>query len=348
MKATIYDVAKKAGVSIATVSKVINNTGNMRESTRQRVIEIMKEMNYRPNMAASALTGKGTKTLGLLIPDISNPFFSEMARTIEDRAHELGMSVIICSTDENDEKEKKYVELLRDKNVDGFIVGASFKDKRVLQSLIKDHIPLVLLTHDDVSLDITRVSIDDFKGGYEATSHLLAQGHRNIAIIAEHAYSSNIRITGYKEAHNIYGDTCKEENILRTFASIENGRSCFNQLFNRTNPSPPTAIFACNDQLAIGVIQGAKEKGIDVPVDLSVIGFDNTILATTTVPGLTTISQPISEMGERTVDLLVEEIKRGESLKERVVFTPELIIRGTTSKVNKNNKWKQNIYLENG
>ncbi|MGM7723598.1 LacI family DNA-binding transcriptional regulator [uncultured Metabacillus sp.] len=333
MKVTIYDVAKKAGVSIATVSKVINNTGNMRESTRKKVKVAMKELNYHPNVMASALMGKRTETLGLLVPDISNPFFSEMARTIEDRAHERGMSVIMCSTDESAEKEKKYIELLQRKQVDGFIVGSTFQDKAVLQDLIKNNIPLVMLTQDDASLDVSKVSVDDFIGGYEATSYHFANGHRRVAIIAENAHSSNLRIYGYREAHEAYGIAIKEEYIVRTSASIPNGKKFFEQLFSQTDIALPTAIFACNDLLAIGVIQGAKERGLEIPRDLSIIGFDNTILATTTVPGLTTIAQPISLMGKKIVDVLIEEINAGQSLKERILYNPELIVRGTTAMV---------------
>ncbi|SDH94797.1 transcriptional regulator, LacI family [Alteribacillus persepolensis] len=330
MKVTIYDVAKQAGVSIATVSKVINNTGRMRESTRKRVLETMEELNYRPNVMASALMGKRTETIGLLVQDISNPLFSEVARTIEDRAHERGMNVIICSTDANREKEKKYVELLMRKQVDGLIMGSSFHDKKLLQELISDGFPLAMLTHDDSSLPVSTVSVDDFKGGYEAASHHLFNGHRRIAIIAEHAYSSNFRISGYQAAHKAYGVECREEYFYRTHGTIENGKKYFEKLFHRKDIAPPTAIFACNDQLAIGVIQGAKAQGLGIPEDLSVIGFDNTILATTTVPGLTTVAQPIVTMGKKIVDVLVDEIQAGRSLRERVLYNPELIVRGTT------------------
>ncbi|SDI14245.1 LacI family DNA-binding transcriptional regulator [Alteribacillus bidgolensis] len=341
MKVTIYDIAKKAGVSIATVSKVINNTGSMRESTRQRVLEIMQQLNYQPSVMASALMGKKTETIGLLVPDISNPLFSEMARTIEDRAHDQGMSVIMCSTDDNPEKEKKYVELLQRKQVDGFIVGASFHDKSLLQELIDNNIPLVMLTQDEPSLDVSKVTVDDFKGGYEATSHLLFNGHQNIAIIAEYAYSSNLRINGYRAAHEVYGAVSKEEYIYRTTASILNGKKYFDKLFSRQDVELPTAIFACNDQLAIGAIQAAKEKGLQIPNDVSIVGFDDTILATTTVPGLTTIAQPIKTMGEKIVDVLIKEIKAGKSLKERFLYNPELIVRGTTNVFNEGTVDKQ-------
>jgi DNA-binding LacI/PurR family transcriptional regulator len=331
MKATIYDVAKEAGVSIATVSKVINNTGNMRDSTRHKVLETMKQLNYYPSVMASALTGKSTGTLGLLVPDISNPFFSEMARMIEDRAHEQGMSVIMCSTDEDEEKEKKYLELLRRKQVDGFIVASSFHDKNLLKELKQSDVTLVMLTQDDSSLGFTSVSVDDFKGGYEATSYLFSIGHKNIAIIAENAPSSKMRIYGYREAHEAYDIPFSEENIFRTTASISNGKKCFNDILNHAEA--PTAIFACNDLIAIGVIQGAKERGIRVPEDLSIIGFDNTILATTTVPALTTVAQPIEDMGKKVVDVIIEEIKEKLPVKERILFNPQLIVRGTTAKL---------------
>ncbi|MBS4220482.1 LacI family DNA-binding transcriptional regulator [Bacillus sp. FJAT-49711] len=330
MKPTIYDVAKAAGVSIATVSKVINNTGQMRDTTRERVKETMEKLNYHPSLMASALTGKGTETLGLLVPDISNPFFSEMAKTIEDRAHESGMSVIICSTDENVEKEKKYIELLQRKHVDGMIVASSFHNKEVLEGVASRGIPLVMLTRDDAGLGVTSISVDDFKGGYEATSHLISEGHQDILIIAEYAKSSKLRIYGYLEAHAEHDLVSREENICRTVASIENGKECFRQIVQKGRV--PSGIFACNDLIAVGVIQEAKEIGLKIPEDLSIIGFDNTILATTTVPGLTTVAQPITEMGKKVVDVIISEIKNKNQTKERILFKPNLIIRGTTAK----------------
>ncbi|MBS4198159.1 LacI family DNA-binding transcriptional regulator [Bacillus sp. FJAT-49732] len=331
MKPTIYDVAKAAGVSIATVSKVINNTGKMRDTTREKVKDTMKKLNYQPSLMASALTGKGTETLGLLVPDISNPFFSQIAKTIEDRAHENGMSVIICSTDENTDKEKKYVELLQRKHVDGMIVASSYHNIEILKEVVNRNTPLVMLTQDDAGLGVTSISVDDFKGGYEATSHLISEGHRDIAIIAEYAKSSKQRIYGYLEAHEEQGLETSEDHIFRTIASIENGRESLRKIVQKGKV--PTGIFACNDLIAVGVIQEAKEMGLKIPEDLSIVGFDNTILATTTVPGLTTIAQPITEMGNRVVDVIISEIKNKNQTKERILFKPQLIIRGTTAVV---------------
>ncbi len=330
MKVTIYDVAEKAGVSIATVSKVINNTGNMREETRKRVIKIIEEMDYHPNLMASALTGKGTQTLGLMVPDISNPFFSSMARNIEDFAHEQGMSVIMCSTDDDPEKEKKYIELLRRKQVDGFIVASKIYNKKILQDLIDSNIPVIMLAFDDETLNVSKVSVDDFKGGYEAGSHLYSCGHRKIAIIGEHTHSSELRVYGCKVALEARGIELNDDFIYKTTASIANGKLYFEKIMQHSTSDKPTAIFACNDLLAIGVIQGAIEKRIIIPEELAIIGFDNTILAATTVPGLTTIAQPVEKIAKQTVDILVEEIKEKKRTKKKILFNPELIIRGTT------------------
>lgn len=330
MKVTIYDVAEKAGVSIATVSKVINNTGNMREETRKRVLKIIDEMEYYPSLMATALTGKATQTLGLLVPDISNPFFSAMARSIEDRAHEQGFSVIMCSIDGDADKERKYIELLQRKQVDGLIVASTFHNKEMQDNLTKNGIPIIMLAYDDATLDSSIVSVDDFKGGYEAASHLFTNGHRDIAIIAEHTHSSDLRIYGFKVALEARGIELKADNIIRVTASIPNGKESFEKMVRRKTNGFPTAIFACNDLLAIGIIQGATEKGYKIPKDLAIVGFDNTILATTTVPGLTTIAQPIGKMANKTVDLLVEQIIENKRIKKRILFDPELIVRGTS------------------
>lgn len=230
MKKTIYDVAEEAKVSIATVSKVINNKGRISESTRKRVLDVMKKLDYYPSFVASALTGKRTETLGLLIPDISNPFFSEISRTIEDRAYEQGKSVIMCNTDNNYEKEAMYVGLLQRKEIDGLIITSGFQNKQLLHQLIQNDIPVVMLAHDDPSLDLSVVSVDDFKGGFIATSHLISKGHKNIAMIAEQVRSSRMRIYGYQEAHDLENIKVCESNILKVTASITNGQKLTKKL----------------------------------------------------------------------------------------------------------------------
>lgn len=333
MRPTIYDVAKEANVSIATVSKVINNSGKMRDSTRERVQKAIKDLNYQPNMVASALTGKGTETMGLLVPDISNPFFSEMARMIENRAHEVGMSVIICSTDYKADKEEKYIELLKRKQVDGLIIAATIQNRELLKRLKEGNLPIVMLTQDDLGFGFTSVSVDDYKGGFEATNHLIKAGHEKIAIITEYANSSKMRLVGYREAHELHQLTVAEENIYQTTAKVENGQKIVKKMLRKNNV--PTAVFACNDLIAIGVIKGAKEAGLNVPEDLSVVGFDDTILTEIVEPRLTSISQPVAQMGIKTVDLIIDKIDqirnhRIPGSSERILFNPTMIIRNST------------------
>lgn len=329
MKPTIYDVAKEAKVSIATVSKVINNRGRISEKTKKHVCEVMEQLRYQPSVVASALTGKCTFTIGLLIPDIANPFFAEIARSVEDRGQELGFSVVMCSTDNDSTKEKKYISLLKQKSVDGIIIAAGFHNDQILKELINEKLPLALISQDIPGLAIDSVTVDDFLGGYQVTEYLLSLGHQQIAILAEDRRSSIGRIQGYRQALLDAGLEVDEDYIVVSNSTIEGGIRQAAQLLDLTKR--PSAIFACNDLLAIGVIQTARERALVIPHDLSVVGFDNTILATSTYPPLTSVAQPIYEMGSKVMDLLIENIKGDKKMRQRLILLPELVIRGSTT-----------------
>ncbi|MDH2363322.1 LacI family DNA-binding transcriptional regulator [Priestia megaterium] len=326
MKPTIYDVAEKAGVSIATVSKVINNTGRISDKTRKKVNLIMNELNYHPSFVASALTGKRTQTIGLLIPNIANPFYSEFARNLEDRAHELGYSIVICSTDYNEEKEKKYVSLLMRKQVDGFIITSGFTNVGLIQEVMDQKIPVALIAYSIPTLSLNSIGIDDYKAGYQATAHLAELGHKRIAVIAETVQSSNDRVRGYKDALKEYQLEFDINLYIETKATVEDGEIATDKLLNVEEP--PTAIFAFNDILAIGTMQCAKKRGLSIPENLSVIGCDNTILAL--IPSLTTMGQPLREMGYEAADILIEEIEGKKTRKHQILLSPELVIRDST------------------
>jgi len=330
MRPTIYDIARLAGVSTATVSKVFNQTGNISEKTRRRILEISRELNYQPNVLASALNGKKTFSLGLLIPDMVNPFFAELARNVEDRAQELGFNLIICNTDNDMKKEVKYIQLLRQKSVDGIIVATGVRNDEFLKELIDQHVPIALVAREMSVLSTSTVLVDDFAGGYNATRHLIELGHRRIAVIAESmsVSSSKERVRGYRHALEEAGLSFAEELVATSDFSIESGRETAHAILKL--PERPSAIFACNDLLAIGAMQAAKELGIRVPEELSVVGFDNTILATITDPPMTTVAQPIRAMGHQVVDLIVSEINETSTVKQRVVLLPELIVRQST------------------
>jgi DNA-binding LacI/PurR family transcriptional regulator len=309
MKVTIYDVAREAGVSIAAVSQVINGKGKISEKRRAEIVQVMEELDYKPSYIAAALTGKRTFTLGLLVPDISNPFFAEIARAVENRGHHHGYSLVICSTDNDDERVEQYLSLLQQKRVDGIIIGTGVANQELLAPLLAKSIPVAMIARELPGNSVDTVVVDDYGGGCLAASHLLELGHTRIAVLSEHpgVTSSLERIRGFSDE-------------LLKAGVLLNDVDC------------PTAVFCCNDLLAIGALQAAKELGIPVPEELSIVGFDNTILATVTDPQLTTIAQPMERMGNLVVDLVLGSKTRLQGFAERAVLEPALINRQSTSR----------------
>jgi DNA-binding LacI/PurR family transcriptional regulator len=326
---TIYDVAKEAGVAISTVSKVLNNTGSIGAKTRKKVEETMQKLNYQPSVAASVK--KRIQTIGLLIPDISDPFMAQIARTIEDHGRKFGFSLIVCSTDNDLDKEIEYVSILKKKYIDGIIIATGLKNTTALKKLLNNEIPVALLAREVPSLAVNTVVVDDFLGAFEATSYLIKLGHQKIAMVTEDIYFpvTKLRLDGYKQALAQADLTYNGDFVAINNTSFTDALDSTVKLLNL--PEPPTAIFASTEPLAIGVMQGARESGFDIPKDISIVGFDNSILAKMCYPPLTTVSQPIHEMGKKIIELLVEEIKNPKQVKQRIVMSPELIIRGTAS-----------------
>lgn len=333
MSTTIYDVAKKAGVSIATVSRVLNNSSAVSERTRQQVKKAIEDLNYTPNVIASALTKKSTLTLGLLIPDISNPFFSELSRGVEDASNDFGFNTVMCNTDYSSEKEATYISLLRQKSVDGFIIStAHYNDQNVI-SLLKENVPLVLLgrdIEDSEGYPVDVVGSDNVKGGYIATKHLIELGHEKIACLLgprqikvnlerEFGYIKAMEEAKLKVYHEIvgYGDFKLEFGYKKTLKILK-------------GHIKPTAFFAANDLTALGVIRALKTLDISVPKNVSVVGYDNTILAEMTDPPLTTVNQQMRKMGYLATELLIKKIKGERTVDERVVLDIDLVVRKST------------------
>ncbi|MFP3123640.1 LacI family transcriptional regulator [Ectobacillus funiculus] len=327
MKPTIYNVAEKAGVSISTVSKVMNNQP-VRKETKQKVLEAAKELNYKPSILASALTGKRTSTIGFLAPDISNPSIAEMARAVEDFALEHGFNLVICSTDFKSEKEDSYVSLLRQKRVDGFILAGGFRNRGIISELIKEAVPVILLSEYYPACPINAVTVNNFIGGYEIATHLISLGHTSIAVIAEENSSSQERIRGYRKALQDHNIRAHEDLIVISDSSAEHAQRLAGGLLGSSHP--PTAIIACNDVLAIGTLLGAREKNMKIPENLSITGFGNTLLSKNSNPPLTTVEIPIQSMCSLAVDLLVEEIEKKSKGKQAVLMLPKLIIQKST------------------
>ncbi|MCM3569871.1 LacI family DNA-binding transcriptional regulator [Neobacillus mesonae] len=334
---TIYDVAKKAGVSIATVSGVINNNGKYSNKTKEKVLDVMEELKYYPSSVASSLTAKRTQTIGLIIPDISSPFYAEFARSLEDWGDEKGYSIIICSTDYNEKKEKKYVSLLLRRRVDGIIISSGFNNVDLIKDIIQQEIPVVLVAYNIDSLQLNTVSVDDYRGGYQATAYLAELGHKRIAIITETVQSSAERIRGYQNALNDYHLIYDENLLTESRATFEEGEIQAEKLLNLEEP--PTAIFAFNDILAIGAMRAVLKRGLKIPEDISIVGFDNSVLATICNPTLTTMAQPLNDMGKEAIGSLISEIEGTVKRKQRILLLPELVKRHSTGPANlKSNK----------
>lgn len=331
-KVTIYDVAREAGVSIATVSNAINGKGKISQKRREEILSIMKRLDYHPSVIASALTGKRTYTIGLLIPDISNPFFAEVARAVEDHSQKMGYTVIICSTDNQNERIERYVSLLEQKRVDGIIIATGIEDSGTIDRLLEKKVPVALIARELRSIDVNTVIVDDFVGGEMAAAHLLAQGHTQFAILAEnyHVSSSRERVRGFKHGLSQAGIQLDDAAIKICEYTLEDAKKQAALLLKYE--SIPSALFCCNDILAVGALQAAKDVGIRIPEQLALVSFDNTILARVTDPPLTSVAQPMEHMGRKVVELIVEELWEPSIMRQRIVMRPELIVRMSSVK----------------
>jgi LacI family transcriptional regulator, purine nucleotide synthesis repressor len=333
MKPTIYDVAKEANVSIATVSKVLNNTGRISEKTKSKILQIMKELEYQPSSVATALTGKKTFTIGVLVPDIANPFFAEVARALENNAREMGYSIILCSTDYQLEREHDYLELLIKKQVDGIIIATEPKDLKKLRSLNDRNVPSVLFSIDHLAIDSHVVTTDDLKGGYLAGRYLIEKGHRDFVIITEPQRASGVlRVEGFKKALVDEGVDLEGVLVIEAKSKINEARKAANQILRL--PKRPSAVFASTDLIAAIFINEVRKAGVSVPQDISIIGFDNTIHAEISDPGLTTIAQPIAKLASYTIEQLLDAIENPSIPPNRIMLAPTLIERESVRDLN--------------
>ena len=332
MKPTIYDVAEKAGVSIATVSKVINQTGRISEKTINKVNQVMDELDYQPSSVAAALTGKKTYTIGVLVPDISNPFFAEVARAFENSAQGSGYTLILCSTDHQTKREHEYIDLLFKKQVDGIIIATELNDYKLVKKIVNRDLPLVLFTVDHPSITTHVVTTDDMRGGYLAGSYLTQKGHTSLTIMMEKDRKSSLgRLNGFKQALTDSGISLDDDAIISCYSTVEDSKRASKELLNL--PNRPTAVFACTDLIAICLMNEARKQGLSIPEDLSIIGFDNTIYAEIADPGLTTIEQPIKQMAACTFEQLLKTMEMKEHAKQKITIIPQLVERSSVKNI---------------
>lgn len=327
MKITIKDIAKEANVSITTVSRVLNNKPDVGDDTRAKILKIIEEMNYNPNSVARGLVMQKTHTIGLIIPDISNPFFPQIVRAVEDKAQELGYSVILFNTDNHLERERKAVELFKSKQVDGLIVSLSLGNEKILKNLKASNYPVVQIDRSVLDHIYPLVSIDNKKSAYQMVEYLIKKGHKKIAHISGdlNTTTARERLSGYKKVLKDYEIEINEDYIIEGDYTQDSAYKDMQHLLELE--SPPTAVFAANDLSAAGVYKALFDAGLRIPEDIAVAGHDDINLASLLKPELTTMRQPKYKLGERAVEVLLKMIDDEEAEIEDQILNTDLIIR---------------------
>lgn len=330
---TINDVARLAGVSSMTVSRVINNSGYISPKTRARVERAIAELGYVPNALARQLRSKRTKSLALVLTDITNPFFTTIARGVEDVAGASGFSVMFCNTDESEADEHEYLELLVQRQVDGVLLVPASSEGRGLALLRTHRMPAVILDRRLRTPQADEVRCDSEAGAYQLVSHLTGLGHRRIAVLTgRKTVSTSVdRVAGYRRAL-ADADVAPDESLV-LYAELNYGG--FNQADGYRMAqqvlalSPrPTAIFAANNFIAFGAIRAVREAGLRVPEDISVVAFDDLPGEWVMDPFLTVVAQPAYEIGRRAAVLILDRLERAEQMEPRSVVLPaELRVR---------------------
>jgi LacI family transcriptional regulator, repressor for deo operon, udp, cdd, tsx, nupC, and nupG len=328
--ATIEDVAKLAGLSRTTVSRVINNHPYVSEDKKLLVLNAMKQLGYVPNSSARSLRIQKTDIIALLIPRVTNPFFSKLIESMEMSAADHGYQLIVCQTRYKPELELDYLNLLKTKQVDGVILASIQNDWKTIEPYLQ-YGPIVLCNEFHENANVPMVRSDQKYGGYIAVRHLIEVGHQRIAFCSG-GYRSNVakyREHGFRLALQEAGLEFEETLAFRHAFRIEDGKAVFREIMEMNHR--PTAIFSGGDEVAAGIISEAKKYGWNIPEDLAVVGFDNQAIAELIEPGITTVHQPVDQMAKKAMDVMIEKIKTKQYTKREVYEFPlKLIIRGSS------------------
>ncbi|MGM9534681.1 MAG: LacI family DNA-binding transcriptional regulator [Intestinibacter sp.] len=323
--ASIREVAKIANVSPATVSRVINGTAKVDEQKKQRVLEAIDETGFKPNELARALFKKSSKIIGMIVPNIENPFFNELARVIEKEAYENGYRILLCNSDDNEEKELMNIQMLNQLKADGIIIMTN--SSKTAQEVEKYDFPVVLVDRKFSSdKEMAVVEADNYKGGRMATEHLIKCGCKNIVCMRgpQSLSSAEQRYLGYRDICKEYG---LNEQYIECDYSYESGLKKTKELIKKY--PDVDGIIASNDMVAISVYKVISKKGYRVPEDIQIIGFDNISFSWLSTPEITTIAQPIKKMGKKAAQIIIQH-KKGEEIEKENVFDVKLIQRQTT------------------
>lgn len=332
MKITIKDIARLAGVSTATVSMVVNKKDDrITESTRAKVLEVIKANGYVPNRVASSMVTKQTKTIGLIIPDIANPFFPEIARGVEDKANAEGYTVILCNSDNQLSKEDAYIEMLQEKMVDGIIFTASSRRTTISPALLKVKVPVITVDRDIPDIkNQGKITVDNEQGAYEAVTHMLDCGYKHIFHFSGPLTSRTAqeRYKGYLRALKSKGIESSKDYLMEGMFTSEWGHDAVQRIIMKARRFD--GIFCGNDMIALGALKGLQENKISVPKEVGIVGFDDIYMAKMVTPELTTVRQPKYDMGFHAAELLIKMIKGIHTEQHEYILKTLLVKRGST------------------
>jgi LacI family transcriptional regulator len=329
--ATMKQVAERAGVSISTVSHVINNTRVVSDGVRQRVLGIIDEMRYIPSAVARSLKNDKTNTIGVLVPNSSNPYFAELIGWIEEAAFQLGYNIILCNAHGGAQKQAAYLRLLMEKRIDGLVLVASGADDEQSVLLRHEAVPIVQLERALPGLDADLILAGQEEGSYAATRHLIELGHRAIACVAGPADlpRTRERVGGFARAMAEAGLTVPLGRIVHEEFTSAGGHAAFTRLL--AGPHPPTAVFVTSDLMALGGLCAAGVAGVRVPAQLSVVGYDDIAGAGYALPPLTTVASPKRAMASLAIERLIERIRDGCAPLRSMALASTLVIRASTA-----------------
>jgi LacI family transcriptional regulator/LacI family repressor for deo operon, udp, cdd, tsx, nupC, and nupG len=328
-KPSLIDVARRAKVNISTVSRTINQTGKIGPETQERVFKVMKELGYKPNRVARRLrtTGGTSHLLGLIIPNIQNLFFADLARGVEDVASRNNFAVLLCNYDEDEAKERFYLDVMQAESVDGIILPPIHEEDPAVLQVVKNGTPVVCVDRSLRNGNLDKVEVDNHMGALTAVKHVMERGHKRIGIICGPSDSSTgrERLRGYKEAHAQAGIPVKSEFVRFGDFMQASGRVLTAALLDL--PDPPTALFVCNGLMTVGALEEIAARGLKIPRDIAIVGFDELPLASVFNPPLTLVRQPAYEVGKCAAELLLKRLEDGNRPATSLKLLPELVVR---------------------
>ncbi|WP_084474743.1 LacI family DNA-binding transcriptional regulator [Deinococcus pimensis] len=325
---TIQDIAREAGVSKMTVSQVLNNRGRISDATRERVLGIAKDLGYVANAAARSLRGGRTNLVGLVVQELGNAYYAEILRGASSAIQERGLDVILYTASYDPQRERRSVAALSGGLTDGLVLITPFEDVEALQALGKLRTPVVLVNHFDRNTNLPEVNADNYQGIKDAVRHLHDLGHRRVAYLTGGGGASSvIRQRGYHDALHELGLPPAGDLLVEGDYSQPTGRALTHRLLDRADP--PTAILAANDFVAYGVLEAVRERGLSVPTDISVVGFDDIPMSSQVSPALTTIRHPLEDIGRTAVQLLLDALE-GNRTEGTVTLPSQLVVRQST------------------